>query len=342
MRLFEAIMDANQRALAGDPSAGLHPADFADSLPIVALTCIDPRLNPLMPEVLGIDEKDFIWLRNSGNIIFDPMSTMMRTLALACAVKGGKEIAVIGHTDCHVRKTSTAELTDRFKALGIDRSRLPENLNEFFGLFASERQNVIRSAEVVRGSPLIGPKIPVHGLVVDIATGKLEWILNGYQSLAAPGSAVHLEAKLGGKEVFDAELKLPAFQIGEMKFPEFKIGDMTLQIGTTSAAAQTVAPQSATPPQKARPELHLRINPSLKYNVIGRDQKQYGPIPGAKLLQWLTEGRVHEQSPVQVEGSAEWVPVAALGEEGEPPPIAQPPPIPRPMKLQAPWGKPKH
>ena len=100
MRLFEAIIDANHRAVAGDASAGLHPADFEDSLPIIALTCIDPRLNGLFPSVLGLPGEQFIWLRNAGNIIFDPMSSMTRTLALACAVKGGEEIAIIGHTDC--------------------------------------------------------------------------------------------------------------------------------------------------------------------------------------------------------------------------------------------------
>ena len=29
MRLFEAIIAANHRAVAGDTSAGLHPAEFA-------------------------------------------------------------------------------------------------------------------------------------------------------------------------------------------------------------------------------------------------------------------------------------------------------------------------
>jgi hypothetical protein len=29
MRLFEAIRDANQRSLAGDAEAALHPADYA-------------------------------------------------------------------------------------------------------------------------------------------------------------------------------------------------------------------------------------------------------------------------------------------------------------------------
>lgn len=228
MRLFEAILDANHRAASGDATAGLHTAEFAESLPLIALTCIDPRLNPLMPEVLGIEEKDFIWLRNSGNNIFEPLSTMTRTLALACAVKGGKEIAIIGHSDCHVARTSTAELTDRFKALGIDRTRLPTNLVEFFGLFASERQNVIRSVGVVRSSPLIGPKVPVHGLLVDIKTGRLEWLVNGYQTLEqATAHSPALVAK-------DSP-PLTDFNMGEMKFPEFKIGETA---GAPAAAAE--------------------------------------------------------------------------------------------------------
>ncbi len=32
MRLFEAIIEANSRAVAGDQNAGLHPTEFADEL----------------------------------------------------------------------------------------------------------------------------------------------------------------------------------------------------------------------------------------------------------------------------------------------------------------------
>src|SRR5436190_21135518 len=145
-RLFEAMIEANHRALAGDSQAGLHPSEYEDELPLVALTCVDARLNALLPQALGIPPEQFIWLRNAGNIITGPLSSTMRSLALACAVKGGKEIAVIGHTDCLVCKTTVMKLTDGFRALGVDRAKLPENLNEYFGLFASERQNVIRGA----------------------------------------------------------------------------------------------------------------------------------------------------------------------------------------------------
>src|SRR5882672_9796135 len=181
MRLFESIIDANHRAVAGDNSAGLHPADFADELPVIALTCIDPRLNALFPNVLGLPGDQFIWLRNAGNIITSPLSSTMRSLSLACAVKGGEEIAIIGHTDRQVCKTTTMKLLERLKNLGIERHVLPDNVNEYFGMFGSERQNVIKACEIVRSSPLIGPKIPVHGLLLDIQTGRLEWLINGYQ-----------------------------------------------------------------------------------------------------------------------------------------------------------------
>jgi carbonic anhydrase len=242
MRLFEAIIDANHRAVAGDASASLHPADFADELPVIALTCIDPRLNAFFPNALALPAEQFIWLRNAGNIIFDPMSSMTRTLALACAVKGGKEIAIIGHTDCQVRKTTAMQLLNKFKELGVDRHQLPDDLNEFFGLFSSERQNVIKGCDIVRHSPLIGPKIPVHGLLLDIETGKLDWLVNGYEAWQTlPGTS---DAIKGAGPMHEALGSFAAFNIGEMKFPEAKIGELATKaedwlsqkVGTVEAA----------------------------------------------------------------------------------------------------------
>jgi carbonic anhydrase len=246
-RLFEAIVDANQRAARGE-NVGLHPSEFADSLPIVALTCIDPRLNPIMPGVLGIPQEQFIWLRNAGNIITGPVSSTMRSIALACAVKGGREIAIIGHTDCRVRHTSTSDLIDRLRALGIDRSKLPDNVNEFFGLFASERTNVLKAAEFVRQSPLIGPAIPVHGLLVDIHSGALEWLVNGYNvtasSVAAPTE----------------KWNLPSFDLGTMAFPEMKIGELATH---TEPSAPQVAPAPPAPKLKVQAPESIPVPPRI-------------------------------------------------------------------------------
>ena len=187
-RLMEAIVDANLRAVRGDANASLTVGEHTDALPLVALTCVDPRLNGLLPGALGLPAEQFIWLRNAGNIITSAMSSTMRSLALACAIKGGREIAIIGHSDCKVRQTSMLELLDGFGALGVQRAQMPDDLHEFFGLFASERQNVMRGVEFIRSSPLIGAKVPVHGLLIDVQTGALEWLVNGYHALDTIGS----------------------------------------------------------------------------------------------------------------------------------------------------------
>jgi carbonic anhydrase len=250
VRLFEAIVDANHRAIAGDADAGLHPADFADELPVIALTCIDPRLNALFPNALALPAEEFIWLRNAGNIITAPLSSTMRSLALACAVKGGREIAVIGHTDCQVARTTTMLLLDKLKALGVERNCLPDNINDFFGMFGSERQNVIKACDIIRHSPLIGPKMPVHGLMVDTGTGKLDWIVNGYQTLETAVSLHDAQTNQIGQTTG----KLGHFDIAEMKFPEGKIGEMAMktanqpeqegtQIGATSTEYVVKSPE---------------------------------------------------------------------------------------------------
>jgi carbonic anhydrase len=266
MHLFEAIIDANHRAVAGDASAGLHPAEFADALPVIALTCIDPRLNAFFPNALALPAEEFIWLRNAGNIVTGPLTSTMRSLALACAVKGGREIAIIGHTDCQVARTTTMQLLDKLKTLGVERHLLPENISEFFGTFGSERQNVIKACDFVRNSPLIGPKIPVHGLLLDIETGKLDWVVNGYDTLlthtppgnvALPKFGANLESLGAFKD----------FVMGEMKFPEMKIGETAAKIGEheikPALPTPQVQPSSTAPMHPPKIPLPLPIRPRI-------------------------------------------------------------------------------
>jgi carbonic anhydrase len=280
MRLFEAIIDANHRAVGGDAKAGVHVGDFENELPVIALTCVDPRLNALFPNVIGLPGEQFIWLRNAGNVITGPLSSTMRSIALSCAVKGGKEIAIIGHTDCQVGKTTTLQLLQKLEAMGVKRQMLPENLNEFFGMFGSDRQNVIKSCGIARLSPLIGPKVPVHGLLVDIVTGKLEWLVNGYENWGGMAGQWNQAVK-SAEQAVDMLKSLPEFKIGDIKFPETKIGEAVarggdwlekklgeLEINAASAVPPVPPPtvelvKPAVPPKipappPMRPRMHIR------------------------------------------------------------------------------------
>lgn len=271
MRLFDAIIDANHRALTGDAGAGLHLADYADELPVVAMTCIDPRLNRLFPGVMGLPADGFIWLRNAGNIITDSLSSMTRSLSLACAVKGGREIAIIGHTDCQVTRTSIAQLIEKYKALGIEREQLPHNLTEYFGVFSSERQNVIQSVQYVRDSPLIGPKIPVQGLMVDVVTGKLEWVVNGYEALArAQSQPAKSQLPEIGAAVGNLTEKIGA-RLDDIKFPETKIGEIATEVKQLVSELKLAPPSSSPkPPAPPPPPRSIPVPPPIQMKPNSR------------------------------------------------------------------------
>ena len=316
-------MDANRRFLATGEELHLDEKEFADSLPIVALTCIDVRLNHVFPKILGISEHDFIWLRNSGNVIFESMSSMTRTIAMACAIKGGKEIAVIGHTDCKVAKTSISELLEIFKRMEIDRAKLPENLIEFFGLFASERQNVINGVSHVRQSPLIGKRVPVHGLLIDSETHRLDWLVNGYDAPGIPATHGFSSESSGAQKTVDQFASLPAFEMGEIRFPNTKIGEAVGKM--EQWVSQVASPETAQSVHKAieRAEKIVeaaeqvldwskKIDKSWRYRIIGSDQKQYGPIPGGTLLRWLAEERIDGNTAAQLEGATDWKPLSSF------------------------------
>jgi carbonic anhydrase len=326
-RLFEAMIDANHRALAGDSHAGLHPAEYEEELPLVALTCVDARLNALLPQALGVPPEQFIWLRNAGNIITGPLSSTMRSLALACAVKGGKEIVIIGHTDCQVGKTNALQLLDRFRALGIERHMLPDNLNEYFGIFGSDRQNVMKAAEIARSSPLIGPKVPVHGLLIEIDTGRLEWLVNGYQTLGAAPSALN---QLGqtAESAFDALKPLAGFNLGEMKFPETKIGEVATTVGNEilqRMQAVSVAPVGAGGQQPGSPS---NISAPVGFNL---GELKVPPVKIGEIIQTVGDElsqKLHRATVIQGALAKPSQPGAA------PPKIPLPPPLRPKMHLR--------
>jgi len=65
------------------------------------------------------------------------------------------------------------------------------------------------------------------------------------------------------------------------------------------------------------------------YRVLGADGKEYGPVNGDLLRQWITEGRANAHTKVKPEGAAEWQTLASVPEfepafaasPGAPPPL---------------------
>ena len=347
MRLLETIVRGTTGFASVDSSEAVWAGE-ADRYPIAVLSCIDSRLNRLVPEVMRVGEDHLVWLRNAGNIITGPMSSTMRSLALACMIKGAREVVVMGHTDCQVCKATVFELTEKLRTAGIPRAGLPENLVDYFGLFASERQNVQKAVDIIRSSPIIPRSMPVHGLLLDLRARRLEWVVNGYENPSASGVGAAGEAEAGVSErgrTVEGRSLFPVLG-GSLAATEEQgaVGGSNLS-GTNSMSPhgaenstqeeiggfQSVSPASVA----SDPESHLagnsevaeqavdrgegqlladlkaRVEHRRRYRVLGGDRRVYGPVSAEKLVAWIDEGRVEASTLVQMEGGGNWV---AMGE----------------------------
>jgi carbonic anhydrase len=152
---------------------------------MAVVTCMDCRLVQMFEQVLGLERGDVIELRTAGATISDPereggLSDLIRSLAGGIYLLGVREVAVIGHTQCGLARADPNVLIASMQALGVDPQPLIEKAGpkSWIGAFDDVHVNVKEVVNVIRKSPYL-PKIPVHGLVIDIETGKLEMVERG-------------------------------------------------------------------------------------------------------------------------------------------------------------------
>jgi len=155
---------------------------------MAVVTCMDCRLVKMFEQALGLERGDVLELRTAGATISTPeragaANDLIRSLAGGIYLLGVREVAVIGHTQCGLAHVNPIVMTASMQALGVDPQKLieQEGLGDITGLiqwsggFNDVHINVREVVEVIRNSPYL-PKIPVHGLVIDINTGKLEMV----------------------------------------------------------------------------------------------------------------------------------------------------------------------
>src|SRR5258708_24869427 len=158
---------------------------------MAVVTCMDCRLVQMFEQALGLGRGDVIELRTAGATISKPeragaANDLIRSLAGGIYLLGFREVAVIGHTQCGLAHADQTILTASMQALGVDPQALIEKealgdvqgLVTWLGAFDDVHVNVKEVANLIRSSPFL-PKIPVHGLVIDITTGKFELVDKG-------------------------------------------------------------------------------------------------------------------------------------------------------------------
>lgn len=145
------------------------------------LTCMDARLDPA--KFAGLSEGDAHVIRNAGGRASDDA---LRSLVISYKLLGTEEFFVIHHTDCGMALFSD-EIIRGLLEKSLETAVIDENgwrdvgtgsgsdAGEFIDwlTFKNPAAAVITDVRRIRDHPLIPQRIPIHGFVYDVGTGKL-------------------------------------------------------------------------------------------------------------------------------------------------------------------------
>ncbi|MEB2301887.1 carbonic anhydrase [Lysinibacillus xylanilyticus] len=152
---------------------------------IVVLSCMDTRLVELLPKAMNLRNGDVKIVKSAGALVSHPFGAIMRSLLVAVYELQADEVYVVGHYDCGMSAVDPEAMLNKMVARGINPETIKtvENsgldLKEFLRGFGDVATSVKKSVDTIRNHPLMVKDVPVHGLVVDPNTGRLDLIIDG-------------------------------------------------------------------------------------------------------------------------------------------------------------------
>jgi len=166
-----------------------YEAFLTDRFPnkkLVVITCMDPRLVELLPKAMNVRNGDVMMIKVAGAVVSHPFGSVMRSILVAVYKLDAQEVAVVGHHGCGMLDLNSQDLLQRTGASGISAdvikmlSHSGIDLQGWLTGFNRVEDSVLASVEMIRNHPLLPKNLPVHGLVMDPETGKLELVVDGY------------------------------------------------------------------------------------------------------------------------------------------------------------------
>ena len=182
-RLYE-ILEHNRRFVASRAYEAYRTTKIPEKK-MVVLTCMDTRLIELLPKAMNLKNGDAKIVRNAGALVSHPYGSVMRSILVAVYELGAREVYVVGHRDCGMTGLRAEAALERARALGVAEEKIETvaragvQLDAWLTGFRSVEEGVTASVRMVREHPLLPPGVPVHGLIIDPETGKLDLLIDG-------------------------------------------------------------------------------------------------------------------------------------------------------------------
>ena len=152
---------------------------------LVILTCMDTRLIELLPRAMNFRNGDVKVIKSAGAIVSHPFGSIMRSIIVAVYALDAREVLVVGHHDCGMAGLSCASILEQARTRGISSDvietveRSGIDLKRWLVGFDRPEDGIQSSVELIRKHPLMPRDVPVHGMIIDPLTGKLEVVPRG-------------------------------------------------------------------------------------------------------------------------------------------------------------------
>lgn len=155
---------------------------------LVILSCMDTRLSVLLPQALNLKNGDAKIIKNAGASVTHPFGSIIRSIIVAIYEFQTDEVLVIGHHNCGMSNLDPKKVLEKAVSRGISPdvmdilSHSGVDIHQWLLGFSSEEESVRESVSMIKNHPLVPKDVNVHGLIMNPETGKLDVIINGYDS----------------------------------------------------------------------------------------------------------------------------------------------------------------
>lgn len=148
---------------------------------MVILSCMDTRLVELLPRAMNLKNGDVKMVKNAGAFVTDPFDTVVRSILVGVYELQADAVLVIGHHDCGMGKVDAAKLREKMasnvsKEVVSTLEHAGIDVENWLQGFSTVQDGVRQSVETIKNHPLLPEGTPVHGLVIDPKTGKLDLV----------------------------------------------------------------------------------------------------------------------------------------------------------------------
>jgi carbonic anhydrase len=155
---------------------------------MVILTCMDTRLLELLPKALNVGNGDAKLIKDAGGLVSHPFGSVMRSILIAVYELQAQEVLVVAHYDCGMSGLKAEPVIESMKKRGISEETLDTltysgiDIKQWLHGFDNVTESVEHSVGIIKNHPLMPKDVPVHGLVIDPKTGKLDLVVDGYRN----------------------------------------------------------------------------------------------------------------------------------------------------------------